>query len=425
MKLRRTQAVVLGGSVAGLAAAHALAPRFDRVVVLERHALPDGTAPVSIAPQGAFPHVLLAGGARALEDLVPGFADACFERGAVGDLDGHRPCHWWAAGRVRRHIPDLGVRVPMCSRPLVEDVLRTLLAARPNVTTVGSTRAEALLVERGAVRGVRGGTECWDADLVVDATGRASAGAGWWDAEDAGPERVRVSVTYTAVEVRRKPGDLDGGLLAVVQHAPGSPRIGVALPAEDDRWMVVLGGYFGERAPRDRDGMLAFARALPDPVVAGLLEGEWLTAPGWYGFPASERRDWRDRRPPAGFVPVGDAVASFNPLYGQGMSSAALQATEVARALDHDDDGPMAVRAVARVAANPWRIATGADFVHEETVGTKPRGTDTLNRYLARVMAAAAVDDRVNLALSRVQHLLAAPPSLLSPPVVRAVLRAS
>jgi hypothetical protein len=124
-------------------------------------------------------------------------------------------------------------------------------------------------------------------------------------------------------------------------------------------------------------------------------------------------------------VPVGDAVASFNPLYGQGMSSAALQAVEVARALDRDDDGPLAVRAVARVAANPWRIATGADFVHDRTVGRRPRGTDTLNRYLARVMAAAAVDDSVNVALSRVQHLLAAPPSLLGPRVVRAVLRAS
>ena len=151
--------------------------------------------------------------------------------------------------------------------------------------------------------------------------------------------------------------------------------------------------------------MRAFADSLPDPPVHTLLDNDRVAEPATFRFPSSRRQHWeRARHLPAGFVVVGDAVASFNPLYGHGMSSAALQAEALATCLDHPGNCArlphLVARAAAAVVANPWQIATGADFIYPRTRGTRPPGTDLLNRYLARVIAAAADDRTVNLALS-------------------------
>ena len=426
--VRVDHAVVVGGSVGGLAAALAVAPYADRVTVLDRHDLPEtGTA----VPQGRLPHVLLAGGAAALERLAPGIVAELVGRGAVGGEPGPRPVHWWAHGACRTSLPDTGVEAPLCSRVLVESTLRDRVRATPGVGVRRGT-VTGLVVADGSVRGVRlddGST--LDADVVVDASGRAARGSGWLAAcgVTAPPrERVKVDVVYTAVDVERRPTDLGGALVAVVQNSAAVPRIGVALAAEGGRWQIVLGGYFGDHPELERSSMLAFAASLPDPVIARLLSAPWRSEPRRHRFPASERTRWRVVKLPAGFFVLGDAVASFNPIYGQGMSSAAQQAVALAGCLATGRSLSRATRDHARaadaVADSPWRVATGADFIYPGTEGRKPAGTDLVNAYLERVIRAAAYDDRVNLALTRVQLLLARPQTLLSPAVAaRALLR--
>ncbi len=420
------RAVVVGGSVAGLAAALAVAPHASQVIVVERH---DTTGEGSVVPQGRLPHVLLAGGAAALDRLAPGFTDELSRQGAVGADPGPRPVHWWAHGACRTHLPDVGIEAPLCSRALVESTLRARARATDGVDVRRAT-VTGLEVADGAVRGVRldDGTTL-AADIVVDASGRAARGAGWL--ADLGvrlPERERVSVdvVYTAVEVERRSTDLDGGLVGVVQNSAELPRIGVALAAEGERWQIVLGGYFGEHPELDRSSMLDFAASLPDPAIARLLAGTWLSEPRRHRFPASERTRWSTVDLPAGFFVVGDAVASFNPIYGQGMSSAAQQAVALADCLATPTSLARATRtharAADRVAEAPWRVATGADFIYAETEGRKPAGTDLVNRYLERVMRAAPYDERVNLALTRVQLLLARPETLMAPAVVARTL---
>jgi 2-polyprenyl-6-methoxyphenol hydroxylase-like FAD-dependent oxidoreductase len=430
----KATAVVVGGSVAGLATALALAPHMERVLVLERHELPADGSPSTIVPQGRFPHVLLAGGAAALERIAPGFGQALFRAGAVG-APGPRPCHWWAAGHVRRTLPDLGLAVPMCSRELVETTLRNEVLSRPTITLLSDTAVRGLRVEGGRVVGVdassgKGRTSALDADLVVDATGRGARSVAWLEAASLPTprlERVNIGVTYTSVEVQRDATDLDGGAFAVVQNTRDLARIGVALPTELGRWRIVLGGYFGDAAPVDRDGLLAFAASLPDPALHVLLSKAWLTSPCRYAFPSSQRRGWASTPLPTGFAAVGDSVASFNPVYGQGMSSAVLQAEAVAACLDRHGITPAftkaAARAAAKVADSPWRIATGADFIYSRTQGDKPRGTDLVNGYVERVMRVAPYEPHVGLALARVQSMMSPPQSLMSPGVMARVLR--
>ncbi len=423
------RAVVVGGSVGGLCAAAALRGRAENVVIIERREIPTGVG--SVAAQGTQPHVLLLGGAAAMERLVPGFVDDLIAHGAIDPGDYATPVHWWSGGAVRRHLPDLGVRAPLATRPLLETRLREAVAGISGIRIKSGVGVRGLVIEEGRVAGVRIDDDIISADLVVDASGRGSQSPEWLAQAGVGKppvSEVRVDSTYTSVLVRRRPGDAGGALIALVQNSPGLTRGGAAFAAEGDRWQLVVGGYFGDSAEPTPEAMTAFARSLPDPVLATLLQNEWLARPRRSQFRSSQRRHW-ERAPnlPAGFVALGDCVASLNPLYGQGMTSAALQAEAFAACLDrfgNDRRLPGAVaKSVAKVVATPWQVATGGDFRYDQTIGKKPLGTDLINRYLEKVFYAAAHDEVVNLTLSRVGQMLAPPASVLTPSIVRRVRR--
>lgn len=427
------QAVVVGGSIAGLATAAVLAQRFSEVTVLERRELSTKGEPWSVAPQGGFPHVMLAAGHRALEGLLPGYEQSLYAAGAVaGDLASGR---WWVgAERVRT---SLGFTIPFCSRALVEATLRQRVVALPNVRVVERATVRGLRVEGGRVRGVEvdGNPTRLDGELVVDCSGRGSRAGHWLQAagfEAPKATAVGVDLTYTTVVLRRHPGQLDGDVYAMAQNVPPHlSRLAVLLPYEGDRWGLVFAGYFGDRPEPGRDGLLAFADSLPVPWFGDLLrETEWLCEPYSYRFPSSLRRRFeRLRALPAGFAALGDGVSSFNPLYGQGMSSAALQAMALGDALDRHGNSAKMPRAFARRAAkvvdNPWKIAAGADFGYPQTTGDKPAGTDVMNRYIDRVLRACSIDHTVNRKMGEVQQLLVPPEALLRPGIVIRALLAS
>jgi 2-polyprenyl-6-methoxyphenol hydroxylase-like FAD-dependent oxidoreductase len=145
-------------------------------------------------------------------------------------------------------------------------------------------------------------------------------------------------------------------------------------------------------------------------------------------LPTSRRHRYEKiRRHPVGFVALGDAICSFNPIYGQGMSSAVLQAIALGETLRGSSDRieHAFYKRAAKVIENPWRIAVGADFAYPECAGAKPLGTDLVNRYMARVLLATRVSPEVNSAMILVQNLLAPPSILFKPAMVRKVLRAS
>lgn len=419
--------VVVGGSMAGLAAAATLSSRAREVVVIEPHAAP------ALPPQAGLPHAMLASGALVLSELFPDLAHRLLARGAAaGGPDPTRlSCYWAAAGAVRTELrlPDLGITRALCSRELMQKEVRALVDRIPNVGWEQDA-VTGVVTRGGAVRGValRAGRSI-EADLVIGASGRN----GWVPLSADVPEpplsEVGVDIRYTSFTVERRPEDLNGATLAVVQNTPTIPRMGIALPLEGDRWQIALGAYFGQTGPTDHDQARAYAAdALADPVLAALFDRTPLDSPRRYTFRTGQRRHWeRSSRPVPGYVAIGDAVASFNPIYGQGMSSALLQVRELGRLVDRHGAGrrlaTAAPKALAKVVDAPWRISTGADFMYAQTVGHRPRGQERINGYVTRVMRAAAVDDTVNLAFTSVSHLLAPPAALFIPPVLVRVLR--
>ncbi len=433
---RTGEAVVIGAGMAGLAAAWVLADRFARVTVVDRDSLPVGPDSRRGVPQSAHPHVLLAVGRTALERLFPGLTDDLVESGArwidvvrdaiVWQLDGHR---------VRA---DSGIEMLCMSRPLLESRVRRRLAALPHVRIRADTAVTALTGRSGErVTGVElTGGEQLGADLVVDASGRGSRSDSWLRelGFPAAPESVvTVRMHYTTRLVRGRLDRLGGpGMLVAAESPPVHRRYGAAFPAEGDSWFVTLGGYHGDRAPTDPEGFQRFAEELPESSIAELLRGaEPLSDPVGFSYPASRRRHFeRLRRLPGGYVAVGDALCSFNPVYGHGMTVAALEAIMLGECLDRHGGTGAAVardfyRRSAGLVAVAWDMAAATDFTYPGTTGPRPRGLAVTQWYQRRVVRASHASAEVVAAIVRVQHLLAPATSLLRPAMVAKVLRAA
>jgi 2-polyprenyl-6-methoxyphenol hydroxylase-like FAD-dependent oxidoreductase len=428
-------AVVIGASMAGLAAARVLSDHFESVTVLDRDPLPAGPGPRKGVPQGRHAHALLAGGARAIAELFPGIMEELVADGAA--LMEFNEGSWYQAGGYRAECL-VERKVVAASRPFIEAGVRRRVAALSNVTIRPGHAVETLLHERGRVTGVKvfDGTTSRDvsADLVVDCSGRGSQGSLWMEELGyAAPDtvEVRCDMRYATVVLPRRPGDLDGDFAVIIESPPHGKRAAFLIPIEGDRWIATIGAGYGAEAPVDEAGFRAVAASLPSPELHQVLEGfDDLGHVATHRLVSSKRRRYeRLRDVPAGFLALGDAVCSFNPIYGQGMSSGVLQAVALGECLQGHENDEALVRAfyrrAAKVIANPWQIAVGADFAYAETTGPKPLGTDLVNRYMSRVLRAAQVSPEVNTAMILVQNLLAPPSSLLKPSMVRTVRRAS
>jgi 2-polyprenyl-6-methoxyphenol hydroxylase-like FAD-dependent oxidoreductase len=431
--------LVLGGSVAGLLAAAAVAPFAARVRVVDRDDLDtDLRTPRDGTPQAGHSHAILMGGIAAMDEILPGFSGSLVDDGALlVDVLGRTrwiiDCH----EQVRATSGEMWL---LASRTLLEARLRRRVLALGNVTAVGgvdivrpqldasSRRVSGVVVApRDAPRG--GDEQLIGADLVIDATGRASRTVAWLRSNGFAepPETVvDARVRYVTRRFHHAPGVLDGLDAEIVGPQPASRRCGIVLRQERDTWTVTLVGRFGEEPPLDLDGFRAYARSLPGRGIAEVAEGcQPASAPLRATFPASRWRHW-ERLPerPAGLVVVGDAVASVNPAVGQGMTMSALQVRELHRLLSatgFDDIEARCASAFADAVAGPWEMGTLADasYVNAGSVGLPGR---LLEAYLDRVIAVGTRRPDVARSLARVLHLLDGTPALLSPSVLWRVL---
>jgi 2-polyprenyl-6-methoxyphenol hydroxylase-like FAD-dependent oxidoreductase len=243
---------------------------------------------------------------------------------------------------------------------------------------------------------------------------------------------VTIDCAYASGFLPRSADDLDGSFLVCASSPPTSFRVAAALPVEGDRWMVTFAGVHGDVPGTTEEDVRGFARSLLSPAVAQLLERAGpLSSVASYRFPCSQRRHYEQvRRLLPGFVTLGDAACSFNPIYGQGMSCAALQADALgdtirAVGLRSDDLPRLFHRRASRIIDAPWAIAVGADFLHPQTTGPKARGTDQMNAYVLRVVRASHTSVRLARSFNLVLNLVAPPSSLARPSVVAGVLASS
>lgn len=423
---RDGRAVVIGAGIAGLLAARVLADEFDEVTVIDRDPLPDESIARRGVPQADHVHILLRGGHATLEDLFPGYgADLLSHGGLV--IDGSRDVNFYAEGEF---LAEGHRRLPLycASRPLYERLVRRRVTDLDGVRLRPECQFRAYLLDGTAtsVEGVsitdeRSGDEALQADLVIDATGRASRTPAFLEEHGYAPpalDEVHVDLAYSTVRIERPAVDRRAFLVT-----PDPPRFrgGAAHIIEDDRWVVTLFGLHGQYPPTDPAGLLEFAAGLPTPELRRLLEEQSLVSDevSHYRFPANRRYYYEDlERFPEGLVVVGDAIASFNPIYGQGMSVAAFEAVLLHRALVAGGHTALALRFFDRIEETvdiAWKMAVGSDHQFGETRGPKPRGTDVTNRYLTRLLRKAHTDGQLADAFFRVLMMERPPSSLVHP----------
>ena len=439
-------AVVIGGSIAGLLASRVLSAYFERVTLVERDRFPAQAGPRKGLPQARHLHVLLARGRHAMQELFPGIGGELMAAGAEM-IDAGRDIAWLTrAGWGARFCSQICSFA--CSRPLLDDVIRRRVAAIANITIREETEVAGLRLAAdgrritGIVVHDRGrGPGCRSeiaADLIVDASGRTSRTPDWL--ADFGFERPEETVVdahlgYASRIYRRPPATpADWKCLYVQAAPPERTRGGVAFAIEGNRWIVTLGGVGGDYPPTDEAGFHEFMRSLASPELFQAVAGAEPLSP-IAGYRATENR-WRHyerlSRRPEGLLVLGDAACAFNPVYGQGMTMAALGALLLGDSLKtwHQRrhpafDGLAATlqRALAGLNKNPWLLATSEDFRSPLLDGARPRLSSRLtHRYLDRLIAHTTSDQDLRHVFLGVLHMVNPPDALFRPDILARVL---
>ena len=438
-------AVVIGGSIAGLITARVLSDYFDQVTIIERDQIEAKPAVHKSVPQGHHVHALLLGGERMLSSLYPSFTDKLFELGATRLRIG-KDAAWMLpdgkaytrTGTVREPM-DAGIDMYAQSRGLLEYCVRQFTTAVPNVRLETSASVQELIYEGNRVRGARylreGESRSMEADLVVDAGGRGSHAPRWL--KELGfetPEETTIGVDFAYASAKFRINNVDDPekLLLFLGPPPRFPNGAIIELIENDTWHVSMGGRFGIYPPADPEGFVEFAKSLSNPKLYHYLKtAERVSEIVPYRFPTSVLRHYeRLASVPERFVILGDAICSFNPIYGQGMSSAALQAKALQQLLSEraGQSGGLDGLALAffpkaaEVVMTPWILAASSDFAFPQTKGERPPNFAESVRYGMTLEEIAGEDPAVQFLLMEVFQLLKPITALMEDPLRSRVL---
>ncbi|OBI86305.1 FAD-dependent oxidoreductase [Mycobacterium asiaticum] len=441
MEQRGDHAVVLGASMGGLLAARVLSEFFDRVTVVERDVLPTDPVNRRGVPQGRLIHACLARLAQVLDELFPGFSDELITRGVSRWDDGDFAKLDWSFGGHRLVREGRSADVPRLlspSRPVLEYAVRQRVRSIPNISFCEGRDVVGLTAtpDRCRITGVRvvdradDSAEELTAELVVDATGRGSRTPVFL--EELGYDRPRedevvVQLAYACQLLRIPAGVIKEHMIARFP-APGRPKMFALIDYGDNTYMVGAGTMAGVAPPRDHAEILDYAAELaPVQVAEAIRTAQPISDVVHHRVPSNRwRRYDKLRRLPQGLLVVGDAVCSFNPIYGQGMTVAALEAVVLRQCLRRGKSDLS--RRFARMAAKnvrvAWQTAVASDLTLPEVQGHRPTSMRISNACLEPVMTASETDPVVAGQFLRIVGMLDSPATLLRPSILLRILRA-
>lgn len=440
------QAIVVGGSIAGLLAAQVLSQHYKHVLVLERdsHESMFSAPPKARkgTPQSRHIHILLNGGEGAISKLMPGFDDELIAAGATkGDFA--KDMRWRINASWMPRFKS-GLRMYLQSRPLIEDLIRRRVQRRNNVTIHSNWQvkdyildANGMAVEGLVAVGEDGTRHEFKSDMIVDAGGRGALYPQWLKKSGFGAvpsEEIKFDLAYSTTTYKR-PDDpsRDWSLMACYPNPPHEFRGGVIGEVEGGEWQVTLYGYHGDHPPTDAEGFKRFAESLAEPdMFQAIKDLEPTSEVIRHSMPSSILRRYdRMARLPNNIIAIGDAVCSFNPAFGQGMSGVALEAYALDKILSENAETPLSpqqltsryFRDVQKVLELPWDLARDECFKYPQTEGKKPLLHDISSWYKDRIIRSS--EKKVIDQFYRVVHLIDPPSRFFKPGMAAKILNST
>jgi 2-polyprenyl-6-methoxyphenol hydroxylase-like FAD-dependent oxidoreductase len=423
-------AIVIGGGIAGLLAARVLSDHFEQVTIIERDLYPDAPNFRAGTPQARQIHTMLLRGQHVIESLFPGFGAKILAAGALEHDFAHDTLSFYG-----KRCPQLqrtpGLRGWIASRMLVEWQIRHELESFSSVNILEGCAVMGLLEENHTVMGVkyqeRGSVAApvqkLSGDLVIDTSGSSSAASQWLEEIGYAPPHETVVNPYIGYATRyyKRPENSNAWRLIAIQTNPPSRRAGALMEVEGGRWMVLVAGSGKDYPPNDPEGYLDFARSLPEQELYTMIK-EATPESDIYGYrPIGNRLRHFDRIKIRGFLAMGDAVCSFNPIYGQGMTVAILESQVLDRCLAQwhrkNNAEQDFQKQIQKQIAAPWLLSTVADSGPED----RKTITDKIAHWYVRgyVIPAIPKDKVVQRTFIEVLHMLKSPSrALLFPSIL-------
>jgi 2-polyprenyl-6-methoxyphenol hydroxylase-like FAD-dependent oxidoreductase len=423
--------------MAGLLAARVLSTYFKRVTVLERDSLEDDPNPRKGVPQGRHAHALLSEGADIMEELFPGLFQDMMAQG-VKYTDMAADWVWFHYGVWKSRIPSR-MHMYFPSRPFLDWNIRKRLQQIENVEVEGGIRVDGYVAGEGCLKGVRvireGSSETTEelADLIVDASGRGTRTPSWL--EDLGygkPAEDRVDVQLGhASRLISLPEDLerDWEVMVIYPKAPETGRIGYLFPIEQGRHLMGLAGYCGDYPPIDEDGFMEFARSLRPEYYDAVKNAKHLSPIAQHRIACNLRRRYETMpRFPHRLVVMGDALCSFDPVFGQGMTTAALGAKALQGCLEDRQSGDLDTLSSHFFDSTvpfinlAWLLATTEDMRFPQLEGKRPFGMKFLNWFKAQLFELSSTDGDLNRRFLEVLNFKKGLTNLMTPRILARVV---
>jgi 2-polyprenyl-6-methoxyphenol hydroxylase-like FAD-dependent oxidoreductase len=417
---------------------------YESVTLVERDVLPTDSAQRRGVSQGRHLHLLLSRGSQALAELFPGLLDELAAEGGTAFDDGDLSALYIRVGehvlnRSGRLVDPASMAVHLASRPLLESHVRRRVRAVENVTILdGHDAVEPIADQARRVTGVRvvnrdtGEETGLDAELVIDATGRAARATAFLEKLGYGrpiERRYSVDLSYSSQFLRVPSGMMPAKIVALGVVPERRTGVGV-LAYENDTWIMTLIGVAGHPLPDDLPGMIdCVAQFAPPSLTEALHAAESVGEVSAQHYPTSIwRRYDKMRHFPAGLLVCGDAICSLNPVYGQGMTMAAVEAVALRSCLAHHDDPDLSRRffhATAKQIAPVWWANWVNDFAVAPVTGWRSVPQRLLNWNMDKLMGAAESDIAVAEAMIRLLHMQDPPTRMLRPSMLARVVAAN
>ncbi|WP_053368810.1 FAD-dependent oxidoreductase [Bacillus sp. FJAT-27245] len=436
----KNRALIIGGGIAGKLAARVLSEHFIEVVIIEKDKEAAGPGTRKGVPQGSHLHALLHAGEQGLESLFPGITESFYSGGAL-KINSTKDLAWFHHG-VWKLRYDGGYTTTLQTRFHLEWQIENYIKSIPNISFLYKHFVKNFVWDEKQNKVI--GLEMKDsdgnpwtllADIVVDASGAGSFTAAWL-------EKLGISIPVETADIGlcyvskffRLPDhpDMDWAIKLIYPNPPAEKIGGALSKVEGNRYITTLFGYqnaFNEKeAAASNEAFLELAKKLPKPDIHNeLLAGEPLGETAVYRIP---RMTWRrydkTNNLPEGLLLIGDAVCRIDPVFGQGMSIAVLEALRLQEIM-WNKTLPLSKgirdyhRKAAEIISPIWTMVMAENLRYPGISDKIPFGLSFQQWFTKQIFLLSAKDEKIYDSFIKVMNLVEPAAILLKPGILGSV----